>query len=453
MDIKRDIYNKLLEWKEHEFNLVLELHGARQVGKTYILKKFAKENFTHFIYINMAEATGKKFLKCIEMAERWEVGEKGSEKPLYDAIKLYNADFIDNENTLILIDEIQESALVYNAIRTFAREFKSGVIVTGSYLGRTINREFFYPAGDIYKLELGTITFEEFLDIFGKRTLYKTIDLFGSSNHTEYDELKKYFDDYMQMGGYPSVINAYLDGKRGNELKQEIRRIIDIFINESNAYLTDIKDQKALSNILLPITQTMIKEKKGSSNLIVELQKIMSSDSNKVSKKSINHAIAWLFTSNIIGYCGKAMECNILDIVQNIRFYFTDIGVANYLLTWTGVDRGTINGLLMETFVYRYLQKMHDNSLLANNTPIFGSYKDGELDFLAKNLNSYELIGIEVKAGNNIAETGNLLLNDKKIDKLYLLKGDSYGGITENKYTIPLYLCGRLKFDGIETNL
>ena len=97
-DFSRDIYKELLTWKKDKNNKVLEVSGARQVGKTYILKKFAKENFTHFIYINMAESTGEKFLQCIKIAERWEIGEKGSEKPLHDAVKLYDVDFIDDEN-------------------------------------------------------------------------------------------------------------------------------------------------------------------------------------------------------------------------------------------------------------------------------------------------------------------------------------------------------------------
>ena len=61
MDLRRTIYNKLLEWKDENSEQVLQLEGARQVGKTYILQKFAKENYKNFIYINMAQTSGRRF--------------------------------------------------------------------------------------------------------------------------------------------------------------------------------------------------------------------------------------------------------------------------------------------------------------------------------------------------------------------------------------------------------
>lgn len=69
MDLKRNIYKRLLEWKRQDTGRVLELEGARQVGKTYILKKFGKENFQNMIYINMVEITGKTFF--VVFPQQW----------------------------------------------------------------------------------------------------------------------------------------------------------------------------------------------------------------------------------------------------------------------------------------------------------------------------------------------------------------------------------------------
>ena len=65
MELKRDIYEKLLDWKKRDSHKVLELRGARQVGKTYILNKFAQENYKTFLYINMVQTTGAEFLACL----------------------------------------------------------------------------------------------------------------------------------------------------------------------------------------------------------------------------------------------------------------------------------------------------------------------------------------------------------------------------------------------------
>lgn len=66
MDLKRDIYKNLVEWKKRDTGKVLELRGARQVGKTYILDRFAKENYKNYIYINMLQTSGEIFLRCLE---------------------------------------------------------------------------------------------------------------------------------------------------------------------------------------------------------------------------------------------------------------------------------------------------------------------------------------------------------------------------------------------------
>jgi len=166
MELERMIYRDLLAWKIEKTGRVLELQGARQVGKTYILKKFAKENFEHFHYINMAEESGKDFLDCLEQAASWTPGTPRPEyQILKEAFRLYNQDFSDGEDTVIVIDEIQESARVYNQIRTLAREFDSYVIVTGSYLGKALQKEFFLPAGDTDKLQMGTLSFEELVHL------------------------------------------------------------------------------------------------------------------------------------------------------------------------------------------------------------------------------------------------------------------------------------------------
>lgn len=82
MESRRNIYRKLAEWKAQDTGRVLELKGVRQVGKTYILKKFGRENFGNMVYIKMAEPSGEDFLRCFSMAMEWQPGEPRPEKPL-----------------------------------------------------------------------------------------------------------------------------------------------------------------------------------------------------------------------------------------------------------------------------------------------------------------------------------------------------------------------------------
>lgn len=106
------------------------------------------------------------------------------------------------------------------------------------------------------------------------------------------------------------------------------------------------------------IAQTMIKEKKGSSDLITELSGIIcKEDSGRITKKGINAAIGWLYRSHVIGFCGQATECNPIEITMNRRFYFLDVGVCKYFLDMAGSDAATTRGIVNENFVYIDLLK------------------------------------------------------------------------------------------------
>ena len=85
MELRRNIYQKLIEWKKEDSGQVLEIKGARQVGKTYILKKFGRENFRKMVYISMAELSGKQFLHCLSIASQWEIGQPVDDNPIRKA--------------------------------------------------------------------------------------------------------------------------------------------------------------------------------------------------------------------------------------------------------------------------------------------------------------------------------------------------------------------------------
>ena len=447
-DLKRDIYKSLLEWKRNHSGKVLEVEGARQVGKTYIISKFAKENYKNFIYINMAQTTGKDFLRCLDAAEQWNPGETRIEKPIHKALELFDKNFADIEGTIVFIDEIQESSRVFSLIRQFAREFQAHFIVTGSYLGKVTEKEYFLPAGDLDTMTLNTLSFEEFLDAAEKREVYDRLDLYGKSKPEEYEEVKSFYKIYCQIGGYPTVVKKYLETGSIQEAQKEIGGIIHIFVQESERYFDDILQMNLLEQLLPAIAQLMLKEKKGSSDLVKELSKIVfHEDTNRVTKTSINHAIAWFYRSHIIGYCGKVNEGNILNVTPNCRFYFCDVGAAFYFLNIAGAAPSDIEGIVNENFVYLYLKKQAESMMIAGNTPMFASYQKGELDFFVNSRMNYVNYAVEVKAGKNQGKTAMQMLRDGKVSYIYYLKGDTYGGCAGKIITIPIYLMGRVAFD------
>ena len=449
MELKRDIYKRLLEWKRENTHKVLELEGARQVGKTFILDKFAKENYKVQIYVNMAQTSGQEFLACLEQATAWQPGMKRKERPIHEALSLFHGEFEDNKDTIVVIDEIQESSKVYSMIRQFAREFECDFIVTGSYLGKTREKDFFLSAGDVDSLTMTSLTFAEFLEAAGKRELYETIDLYGASDHAQYNELKHWFDVYLHIGGYPEVVKAYLETGNLEQCADIIESLIRIFVKESGRYFESPLETATFEKVFSSIATMMLKEKKGTKDLITDLTSIIfKEESGRIAKKTVNYAISWLYLSHQLGYCSKSVNCDNLNIVENCRYYFMDLGIANYFLSLTGSMQETIDGCLCENFVYLMLLERIRRREIAGQVPWFGTDEEssGELDFYVRSRLNHKNYGLEVKRGNEIAVTANKLLDKGRLDFVYSLK-NTYGGINENKRAVPLYLAGRIPFD------
>lgn len=327
MYIKRNVYQQLMDWKNESSHSTLELRGARQVGKTYIINKFADENFKHKIYVNLFELSGKQFLECYNQATAWIPGTPRPEHPLHDAFSLYDQSFKDTDDTVIIIDEIQESADVYNRVREFTRQFQCHFIVTGSYFGRVLEPEFRFSSGDVTSVTIYTLSFEEYLAA-ADNELFRMYLLVGNSvfeDKSYYEKLKQLYDIYCQIGGYPAVVEKYLSSGSLEIAVKELRRIIETFLNESMRYFTDILDVSVFTDIFLDICRILAREKKGleQDSIGEELQKLVVKDStSNLSKATVVRAINWLYHSGIIGFCGKIVELDILDFKPGRRCYF-----------------------------------------------------------------------------------------------------------------------------------
>lgn len=444
MYLKRDIYKEILNWKYNWSDEILELSGARQVGKTFIINKFADENYKSKIYINMLESTGKKFLKCY--TDYFTTCENVS-----DLFKLFDPTFVDTKDTVIIIDEIQESPTVYNMLREFNRNLKSNIIISGSYLGRILKKDFKYSSGDIYKLNIGTLNFREFLDALDEASLLDNINIYGKSSLDSYKKLEALYNDYKIIGGYPAVVLHYIRGDTLHNCRKKLLSIIDTFCNESKRYFDDILDITVYDNIFCSIARIPLKEKKGfiEDSFSEELQKLIIKDySSSLDKATCNRAIDWLKNSGIVGYCAKVIKGNILDFKVNSRCYFMDLGIASYFYNKVGADTSTINGLLNENFIYLDLySRINSTSEIAFEMPAFATFNDGELDFFVKSLHDNKIYGIEVKSGKNSGKTAKEMLDKKVIDFLINTKGASFGGINNNIYTIPIYTFSKFTFD------
>ncbi|WP_252225042.1 AAA family ATPase [Clostridium sp. ZBS2] len=448
MDIKRDIYKNILEWKNNNSDKVLYVEGARQVGKTYIIRKFASENYSKVIYIDLTTEDGSDLLEIDKQIAQERLSgklDRSKVNSLHELFRRFSSDFEDSEDCIIIIDEIQESAKIFSMIRSFAREFKTNFIVSGSYLGRIINdKSFWISNGDYIALTVNPISFEEFLAIYNLRELYNSLDFYGKSAKEDYDLISSKFQEYLLVGGYPQVVMEYIKDKN-SDLDIIKENILIRFCEESFQYISEnIGNIAVLRNSLSGVAFLLTTEKEGfkEDSFSEELKEVLFNRfSSNITKTNIRNAIEWLVNAKLIRFCDKVLELKYVDFKVRQRCYFSDIGLLRVILENLGSDKNEIMGILHENFIFNNL----DYNFLRD--PSFGIYKNGEIDFLHYNKNTQELYGIEVKAGKNKGKTITKALNDSKINKAIYCKGNTYGGIdtTGKIITIPIYLFPRFK--------
>ena len=216
--MKRDIYNQLLNWKNKSQRKPLILNGARQVGKTYILKQFGQNEYKKFAFFSL-----DRDQKVIE------VFEKGGNVPdILLALSAISEVDITPGDTLVVLDEIQNCPKALEALKYICEDAPDvHVIVAGSLLGLSLHHGVSYPVGKVEELRLYTMTFIEFLNAMGKSRL---ADIITTKNwdvmtliEAEYVSLLR---QYYYVGGMPAAVLAHVEHRGLKEIREIQQQII-----------------------------------------------------------------------------------------------------------------------------------------------------------------------------------------------------------------------------------
>ena len=187
----------------------------------------------------------------------------------------------------------------------------------------------------------------------------------------------------------------------------------------------------------------LIKEKRGTENLVTNLlQDCFKEESGRVSKKMINHARSWLYLLHVIGYCSKSINCDRCRIVDELPILY---GFRSCRLFPEKDRRTRYNGKgdpVRKLCIFGTFESSGNaGRALPGTVPWFAVYQQmgGELDFYVRSLLDYKNYGLEVKAGKSTGNTAAALLDAGLLDFLYYLKGNTYGGTTEEGKIQNLY--------------
>lgn len=386
--MERAIYKKLLDWKKRKNRKPLILLGARQVGKTYIMREFGRNEFANTIYLNCDrnEFAAKLF-------RDYDVARIISELEYYTSQKV-----IDNE-TLVIIDEIQEVAGGISSLKYFCEDRPSlHIIVAGSLLGISVRENESYPVGKVETIRMYPMTFSEFLLAKGKKGFAEGLDaLDWNFTNTFHEQLISLLREYYFTGGMPAVLKEYIESDDTAVVRGLQSEILDAYIRDMGKHS---KSQvQRIHMVWDSIPNQLSRENK---------KFIFGALKKGARAAEYEIAIQWLADAGIIHKVNrtKSPQRPLKFYADNSAFkiYLSDCGLLSCLCHAPAKDLllGTsafteYKGALTENYVLQQIRAITDNS------DVFYFAKDNstqEIDFLVETEN--RIIPIEVKAEENV---------------------------------------------------
>lgn len=433
--MKRKIYQELLDWKNSGMQKPLMVIGARQIGKTYIIKEFCNSEFTNCIYINLLEHP--------EIVKIFKEEINTSEK--YLKMKIYLNQDINIENTILFFDEIQESEELVSSLKYFNESSKPFKIVcAGSLLGVKLKRmHSSFPVGKVKIINMYPMDFEEFLIASNHQLLIDEIKKCYINNvqmdSVLHNKALDLYRLYLCVGGMPEAIKNLIANNL-DILKFDSSIITDIYqsyLNDMNKYVTNKFESNKIENIYKSIPSQL-----GNQSNKFQYGKI-SSDSRK---KNYETSLNWLLSSTMV------LKCPILNKVEipplgfidddHFKLYLSDVGI---LLNMLEIKYRDI--LLDNLLIYKGIiaENYVATQLAANKIPLiyWESGNQAEVDFIL--YNSDGLIPIEVKANDNVSSK-SLNVYMKRYSPKYCIRISTKNfGISNNIKSIPLYAAFLIK--------
>lgn len=400
----RKIQEKIEYFLKNEKNKVLIIEGARQIGKTFIVRETCKKLYKNFIEINM----------LIDKMNKSEFSNVRSIEDFYFKISGVAGEKLGTlDDTIIFIDEIQEYPELITLLKFLKDDNRYNYIASGSLLGVTLSQITSIPIGTIEIMNMYPLDFEEFLyannvgreytDIIKQKlTSKETLD------NSDHEKLLDMFKKYLLVGGMPDVINTYLKSYNIYDVRKIQNTIISLYKEDCTKYE---KSKKLKIQRLYELIPSNMENKKK--------RVVLKSIDNKTGKTIDDYQDEFLYlVSSGIAIEVKSVSEPRFPLLQSTiksltKFYMNDVGLLSCLLYNNNVsaildDDISVNlGSVYETAVAQELKTHNTNIYYYDNKKI------GEVDYLIDDYNTLSILPIEVKSGRNyyVHSAINNLLN------------------------------------------
>lgn len=427
----REAIKKLIEWKDSTKRKPLIVNGARQVGKTWLLKEFGKQYYEKVAYVNMDNNARMKELFTDFNIEK-----------LIQGLKIESGVNIEPNNTLIILDEIQEVPNAISSLKYFnenANEYH--IIVAGSLLGIVLHEGVSFPVGKVDFLNMYPLSFKEYLIAIGKEEFAKIIENKNEEMLKVFsEEIKRYLREYYYVGGMPEVVNDFSINKDYNSVREIQNTILKDYENDFSKHIA-VKEIQKVIEIWNNFNTQLAKENK---------KFVFGAIKPSARASEYENAINWLISSGLLYKVNRVNDCKIplkgyVDY-SAFKLYFLDVGLLsakNNLDAKTLIEGNNIfteyKGSLTEQYVLQEIKANYNIDLFYWTS---SSYQ-AEVDFLIQYKNF--VIPIEVKSELNL-QAKSLKSFIEKFDNEINVRTSMADYKKDGKITnIPLYAIGNFE--------
>ncbi len=429
ISMKRNAIQALIDWKSDEERKPLVLRGARQVGKTWLMKEFGENFYDSYVYFNFDE---EDELKSIFEANK-------NPHRIIELLSIIVGKKIIPGETLIIFDEIQECPDALNSLKYFkesANEYH--VVAAGSLLGTLLAAPKSYPVGMVNLLDLYPLNFEEFLEATDSSLFayYKSIVKGQQIEEIFHNRLTDAYNSYLIIGGMPECVASWCKNKDPARVSQIQRELIEIYENDFSKH-----NGKVNSGRILMVFRSI------ASQLAKPNEKFMYGavrDGGRA--RDFEEAIEWLVSAGMLNrvYNVSKMEHPLaaFDKLDQFKLFVFDTGLLKHM---AGVDNSAIllktdyqfKGPLTENYVLQQLRGQFDVE------PRYYSDKNSEIDFVLQY--GTKIIPVEAKGGEDkSAPSFKKYVKDKQPE--YALRYSKRGYRKDGSITnLPLYLAGKTR--------
>lgn len=427
--MERNGMSQLVAWKNSDDRKPLIIQGARQVGKTWLMKEFGKKHFKNFVYFNFDEED--------ELASIFESNK--NPQRIVELLSLLSGQKIEAGNTLIIFDEVQECSAALNALKYFKEKASEYYIVAaGSLLGTLLAQPKSYPVGMVNLMSLYPLKFDEFLAVI-EPNLYKyylIIDKLTVIEEIFHKKLLEAYDYYLIIGGMPECVASWANHKDPAKITQIQKELIQIYENDFAKHSGKVNSGKILM-VFRSIVSQLAKE---NGKFIYGLVR------DGARARDFEDAIEWLVSAGMLNrvYNVTKTEHPLAAFSQfnYFKLYLFDTGLLKQM---AGVDNSAIllksdfqfKGALAENFVLQQMKGQFETEVH------YYADRNSEIDYLLQY--GTNIIPVEVKAGTDKSGTSfKNYIKSKNPEKA--IRFSKMGYKKDGYFTnYPLYLASKIE--------